>query len=190
MSIKSPVLSIYHHQLGVDLIDKISHNGLLGGPMAVKSKQKVEINKKVPDFKLPSSDGGEFKLSGYKGQKLVLFFYPKDSTPGCTVESQQFSKMISKFKKKNTVVFGVSRDSLKSHDNFICKYELKVPLLSDSEEVACKIFDVIKEKNMYGKKVMGIERSTFLIDEDGILVKEWRKVKADGHAEEVFRELD
>lgn len=148
---------------------------------------KVEIGKKVPAFKIPSSSGEEFSLVSRKGKKIVLYFYPKDSTPGCTTESIEFNELLAQFKKQNTEVVGVSRDSLKSHDKFICKYNFKFELLSDEEEELCKLFDVIKEKNMYGKKVMGIERSTFVIDEDGKLVGEFRKIKAEGHAAEMLK---
>jgi peroxiredoxin Q/BCP len=143
----------------------------------------------VPDFSIPSTSGEDFSLKDLKGKKVVLYFYPKDSTPGCTTEGLEFSKLIKDFRKNNTEVFGISRDSLKAHGNFKTKQDFKFDLLSDDEEVACEIFDVIKEKNMYGKKVMGIERSTFLIGENGKLLHEWRKVKAQGHAEEVLKTL-
>ena len=125
-------------------------------------------------------------LSELKGKKVVLYFYPKDNTPGCTTEGIEFNELLSQFKKANTIVFGISRDSLKSHDKFITKYDFKLELLSDEKEELCKLFDVIKEKNMYGKKVMGIERSTFVIDENQKLVGEFRKVKAAGHAVEIL----
>lgn len=147
----------------------------------------VEIGKKVPNFKIPSSAGEGFSLSGKKGKKIVLYFYPKDSTPGCTTEGIEFNERLSQFKKLNTEVYGISRDSLKAHDKFICKYDFKFELLSDEDEEVCKLFDVIKEKNMYGKKVLGIERSTFVIDEDQKLVGEFRKIKAQGHAEEILK---
>lgn len=147
---------------------------------------KLEIGKKVPNFKVPSSNGEEFELSSLKGQKVVLYFYPKDNTPGCTIQSNEFNGLLAQFKKQNAVVLGVSRDSLKSHDKFIDKFKFKFDLLSDEDEVVCKIFDVIKEKNMYGKKVMGIERSAFVIDENQKLVGEFRKVKAEGNAQEVL----
>lgn len=150
---------------------------------------KVSLGKKVPDFKIASSAGEEFRLSDKKGKKVVLYFYPKDSTPGCTTEGIEFNEMLAQFKKQNAEVYGISRDSLKSHDKFICKYDFKFPLLSDEDETVCKIFDVIKEKNMYGKKVMGIERSTFIIDEDQKLVGEFRKIKAEGHAAEMLKFL-
>lgn len=148
---------------------------------------KVEMGKKVPNFKLPSSNGEEFSLSSKKGKKIVVYFYPKDSTAGCTTEGIEFNDLLAQFKKLNTEVYGISRDSLKSHDKFICKYDFKFELLSDEEEEVCKLFDVIKEKNMYGKKVMGIERSTFVIGEDQKLVGEFRKIKAQGHAAEILK---
>lgn len=124
-----------------------------------------------------------------KGKTVVLYFYPKDNTPGCTLESHEFDKLLPAFKKQNALVFGVSRDSLGSHDKFITKCGFRFPLLSDAEELACGIFDVIKEKNMYGRKVMGIERSTFVIDAQGRLAHEFRKVKAEGHAAEVLKTI-
>lgn len=148
---------------------------------------KTEINKKVPNFKLPSSGGEEFNLSEHKGKKIVLYFYPKDSTPGCTIEGNEFNELLKQFKKENTEIFGVSRDSLKSHDKFICKYDFKFELLSDEDEAVCKLFNVIKEKIMYGKKVLGIERSTFVLDESQKLIAEFRKVKAEGHASEILK---
>ena len=147
---------------------------------------KVKIGKKVPDFKLPATGDQEIRLSDLKGQKVVLYFYPKDNTPGCTTEGQGFRDNIRKFRNQNAVILGVSRDSMNSHEKFKEKQCFPFELLSDSDEKLCKMFDVIKEKNMYGKKVMGIERSTFLIDEDGVLRQEWRKVKVDGHVEEVL----
>ena len=150
---------------------------------------KVQVGKKVPAFTIPSSNGEDFKLSDKKGKKIVLYFYPKDSTPGCTTESIEFNELLSQFKKQNAEVVGVSRDSLKSHDKFICKYDFKFELLSDEEEELCQLFDVIKEKNMYGKKVMGIERSTFIIDEDQKLLAEFRKIKPEGHAAEMLKYL-
>lgn len=147
---------------------------------------KVQMGKKVPNFKIESSNGETFNLSDYKGKKVLLYFYPKDNTPGCTTEGIEFNELLPKFKKLNTEIFGISRDSLKSHDKFICKYDFKFHLLSDEEEEVCKLFDVIKEKNMYGKMVMGIERSTFIIDEEGKLVGEFRKIKAAGHAVEML----
>jgi len=147
---------------------------------------KVITGKKVPDFTLPATGEKTLTLSEFKGSRVVLYFYPKDSTPGCTTESQGFRDDYLKFRRRNTVILGVSRDSLRSHENFRAKHGFQFDLISDSEEQLCKLFDVIKEKNMYGRKVLGIERSTFLIDEEGILVREWRKVKVKGHVEEVL----
>ncbi len=147
---------------------------------------KIKTGKKVPDFELPATGEKSVRLSDLKGKKVVLYFYPKDSTPGCTVEGQNFRDNIKKFKAINTVILGVSRDTVTSHEKFKKNECFPFDLLSDTDEKLCKLFDVIKEKNMYGKKVMGIERSTFLIDEEGILRQEWRKVKIEGHAEEVL----
>ena len=147
---------------------------------------KVVVGKKVPDFSLPATGDKTFKLSDYKGEKVVLYFYPKDATPGCTTEGQDFRDNHRKFRARKTRIFGISRDSLTSHERFREKQGFPFDLLSDEDEKACKLFDVIKEKNMYGKKVMGIERSTFLIDEEGVLRQEWRKVKVKGHVDEVL----
>lgn len=144
------------------------------------------LNQVVPEFKLPSTDGKIFKLSDYLGKTVVIYFYPKDSTPGCTTQGQQFRDAHSEFQAANTKIFGISRDSLKSHENFKAKFSFPFDLLSDADEIACGIFNVMKMKNMYGKQVRGIERSTFVINAKGILVKEWRGVKADGHANEVL----
>lgn len=146
----------------------------------------VKIGKKVPNFELPATGDQTLKLGDFKSKNLVIYFYPKDSTSGCTTEGQNFRDNYSKFKRANTVVLGVSRDSIKSHENFKTKQEFPFDLLSDKEETLCTLFDVIKEKNMYGKKVMGIERSTFLLDEKGVLRQEWRKVKVAGHVDEVL----
>lgn len=147
---------------------------------------KVSIGKKVPAFSRPATGDQTIKLSGLKGKKIVLYFYPKDSTPGCTLEGQNFRDNIRKFSSRNTTILGVSRDKLASHEKFKEKQKFPFDLLSDEDETLCNIFDVIKEKNMYGKKVMGIERSTFLIDEKGVLRNEWRKVKVKDHVEEVL----
>ena len=147
---------------------------------------KVSIGKKVSNFKIPATGDKEISLSDLKGKNLVIYFYPKDSTPGCTREGQDFRDNIRKFRARNTVVLGVSRDSVKSHENFKEKQKFPFDLLSDKDEKLCAQFDVIKEKNMYGKKVMGIERSTFLINDKGVLKQEWRKVKVDGHVDEVL----
>lgn len=149
----------------------------------------IELGKKVPNFKVLSSSGETFELAKKKGTKIVLYFYPKDSTPGCTTESIEFSELKAHFKRQNAEILGISRDSLKSHDKFICKYDLKFDLLSDEDEEVCNLFGVIKEKNMYGKKVLGIERSTFVIDENQKLVGEFRKVKAAGHAAQILQFL-
>jgi peroxiredoxin Q/BCP len=146
----------------------------------------VKIGKKVANFSLPATGDKTLSLKDFKGSKLVIYFYPKDSTPGCTLEGQDFRDRHASFRKANTVILGVSRDSLKSHENFCAKQKFPFDLLSDSEEVLCKQFDVIREKNMYGRKVMGIERSTFLIDGEGILREEWRKVRVKGHVDEVL----
>jgi peroxiredoxin Q/BCP len=140
----------------------------------------------ISDLKLPMNGGKEFNLKDLNGKKVVLYFYPKDMTPGCTIEGHDFSKLKADFAKHNTLVFGISRDSVASHEKFIAKEGYSVDLLSDEKESACKLFDVIKEKNMYGKKVMGIERSTFVLNEQGVVVGEWRKVKVEGHAKEVL----
>lgn len=144
------------------------------------------LNQSVPDFEIPSTDGSNFQLSKMAGKKLVIYFYPKDSTPGCTTEGQQFRDLYLEFQAAGAEVLGVSRDSLKSHDNFKAKQSFPFHLLSDSEELACSIFGTIKLKNMYGKQVRGIERSTFVIDANGVLRKEWRGVKVNGHAQEVL----
>jgi peroxiredoxin Q/BCP len=153
----------------------------------------VQLNKKVPAFKAEATGGQTFKLADAKGSNLVIYFYPKDSTPGCTLEGQDFRDSYNSFKRNNTLVVGVSRDSVASHEKFKAKQGFPFELLSDPDESLCDLFDVIKEKNLYGKKVMGIERSTFLIDAGGKLRREWRKVKVDGHVAEVLeavRELN
>lgn len=150
---------------------------------------KVEINKLAPDFSLPGTSDLDFSLKNYLGKNVVLYFYPRDSTPGCTNEGIDFSNLYKNFQEKNVEIFGISRDSLNSHEKFKNKYNFPFELLSDSEEVACNLFDVIKMKNMYGKQVQGIERSTFLIDTKGILINEWRGLKVPGHAEEVLNSI-
>jgi thioredoxin-dependent peroxiredoxin len=144
------------------------------------------VGKKVPAFSAPSSNGTTLKSSALKGSNVVLYFYPKDATPGCTLEGQDFRDQHAAFRRLNTVILGVSRDSLASHEKFRTRQCFPFDLLSDEDETLCRLFDVIKEKNMYGKRVMGIERSTFLIDADGVLRREWRKVKVDGHVKEVL----
>lgn len=150
---------------------------------------KVEVNKSVTNFSLPGTGGTEFSLSNFLGKTVVLYFYPRDSTPGCTNEGIDFTNLYGDFQKKNVEIFGISRDSINSHEKFKKKYSFPFELLSDSEEVACALFDVIKMKNMYGKQVQGIERSTFLIDPEGILIKEWRGLKVPGHADEVLSSI-
>lgn len=140
----------------------------------------------VADFSLPATGGETFTLSGARGKQLVIYFYPKDNTPGCTTQAQQFRDLYAKFQKANCEIVGISRDSLKSHENFKAKFTLPFALLSDADEVACTLFSVIKMKNMYGKLVRGIERSTFVFDKVGVLRHEWRGLKANGHAQEVL----
>jgi thioredoxin-dependent peroxiredoxin len=142
---------------------------------------------KVADFTLPATGGGSFTLSDHAGSPVVLYFYPKDNTPGCTTETAAFRDLHARFAKAGAVIAGISRDSLKSHENFAAKLELPFRLLADADEVVCRQFDVIKMKNMYGKQVRGIERSTFVVAADGTLAREWRGVKVPGHAEEVLR---
>lgn len=142
--------------------------------------------KSVPSLKLPATGDKTIDLKSLRGKNVVLYFYPKDSTPGCTTEGKDFAANYDKFKRLKTEVLGISRDSIASHEKFRAKFNFPFDLLSDAEEQACALFDVIKEKNMYGRKVMGIERSTFLIDATGKLRREWRKVKVDGHVDEVL----
>ena len=147
------------------------------------------IGKKVPDFTLPATGGETVRLAALRGAPVVLYFYPKDDTPGCTLEGQDFRDQARAFRALHATVLGVSRDTLASHEKFKAKYELPFALLSDSEEELCQLFGVIKDKNMYGRKVRGIERSTFLIDADGVLRREWRGVKVKGHVAEVLESL-
>ena len=144
------------------------------------------LGKAVKDFSLPSTGGGTFRLSEQRGKKLALYFYPKDNTPGCTVEGADFRDHYAAFRKAGAEVVGVSRDSLQSHEGFKAKMKFPFELLSDADEELCAQFGVIKMKNMYGKKVRGIERSTFVLDRDGVLAREWRGVKVSGHVEEVL----
>ena len=140
----------------------------------------------APDFTLPVTGGDTVTLSDLRGSAVVLFFYPRDDTSGCTKESIAFSGLKSEFDAAGVKVFGISKDSMASHDKFVARHDLTVPLLSDENGSACEDFGVWKEKSMYGKKFMGIERSTFLIDANGTIAREWRKVKVPGHAEEVL----
>ncbi|HMX16681.1 MAG TPA: peroxiredoxin [Rhodocyclaceae bacterium] len=143
------------------------------------------VGLEVPDFSLPAT-GGDFRLSALRGKAVVIYFYPKDNTPGCTTEAGQFRDLDGEFAAAGAAVFGVSRDSLKSHEGFKAKLRLPFELIADPDELACNLFGVMKMKKMYGKEVRGVERSTFLIDRHGILRNEWRAVKADGHAAEVL----
>ena len=149
----------------------------------------VKINTKIKKFKVSATNELEIDSSCLIGKSYVIYFYPKDNTPGCTQEGEDFRDLYKEFKKLKTEIYGVSRDSLKSHEGFKEKYKYPFELISDTEEKLCNLFDVIKEKNMYGKKYMGIERSTFLIDKEGKLSAEWRKVKVKGHAAEVLEEV-
>ena len=146
----------------------------------------VELDKPVADFQAPATSGQQVQLSALKGQQVVLYFYPKDSTPGCTTEGQGFRDKIEAFAKANTQIFGVSRDGLKSHENFKAKQCFPFELISDKDETLCQLFDVIKLKKLYGKEYMGVDRSTFLIDAKGVLRREWRGVKVPGHVDEVL----
>ncbi len=150
----------------------------------------IVIGDNAPDITLAATGAQEISLLQFKGKNVVLYFYPKDSTPGCTTEGQNFRDHHDRFTELNTVVLGVSRDGVKSHENFKGRQLFPFELLSDKEEALCHAFDVIKEKNMYGRKVLGIERSTFLFDKHGKLVKEWRKVKVNGHVEEVLEAVE
>lgn len=143
------------------------------------------IDLAVPEFSAAATGGG-FTLSAQRGRPLVIYFYPKDNTPGCTTEAMQFRDLHAEFTLAGARIVGVSRDSLKSHEGFKAKLGLPFELISDGDETVCRLFDVIKAKNMYGKQVQGIERSTFLVDAAGVLRREWRKVKAEGHAAEVL----
>ncbi|MFA7095394.1 MAG: peroxiredoxin [Gammaproteobacteria bacterium] len=147
---------------------------------------KVSVGQPVPDFALPATGEKTIRLSDLRGKKIVLYFYPKDSTPGCTQEGKDFRDAYAQFQRHGAEVLGISRDSVKSHESFKAKQGFPFDLLSDSDETVCRLFDVIREKNMYGRKVMGVERSTFLIDAAGVLRREWRKVKVGGHAMEVL----
>ena len=144
------------------------------------------LDKPAPDFELPATGGKSFRLSRAKGAPLVLYFYPKDNTPGCTTEGQKFRDLYPEFQKGACAVYGISRDSMKSHENFKSKMGFPFELLSDADEALCSQFGVIKMKNMYGKQVRGIERSTFAIDARGLVRREWRGVKVPGHVEEVL----
>lgn len=152
--------------------------------------ESIAIGKPAPLFALPATSGGIVELSALRGKHVVLYFYPKDDTPGCTQEGKDFSCLVDQFKKQNAVILGVSRDTAAQHEKFKAKYTFDFELLSDSDGKVCQLYDVIKSKNMYGKQVQGIERSTFLIDRDGLVQKIWRKVKVEGHAEEVLAVIE
>jgi peroxiredoxin Q/BCP len=147
---------------------------------------KIKPGSKVPDFSLPMNGGGTWSLKDAAGKKLVIYFYPRDMTSGCTRESQDFRDLAKEFRKAATQIVGVSRDSVASHDKFAAKESLPFPLLADVDEKLCKLFDVIQEKSLYGRKYLGVERSTFLLDGSARLMQEWRKVKVPGHAEAVL----
>jgi peroxiredoxin Q/BCP len=147
---------------------------------------KVAPGAVVPDFSLPATGGGSFRLKDAAGRALVIYFYPKDMTSGCTRESQDFRDLHAAFRKANVGIVGISRDSIASHEKFKAKERLPFTLLADADEKVCRLFDVIREKSLYGRKYLGIERSTFLLDTKGVLRREWRKVKVPGHAEEVL----
>jgi len=146
----------------------------------------VELNKPVPDFEAPATGDQTVRLADLRGENVVIYFYPKDNTPGCTTEGQDFRDQMKAFAELDTEIFGVSRDGLKAHENFRAKFEFPFHLISDKDETLCKLFDVIKLKKLYGKEYMGIDRSTFLIDQEGVLRKEWRGVKVPGHVDEVL----
>ncbi|MDQ0650159.1 peroxiredoxin [Pseudomonas cedrina] len=146
----------------------------------------VVIDTPVADFEAQATSGQTFNLAALKGKQVVIYFYPKDSTPGCTTQGQGFRDQHEAFKAANTEVFGVSRDSLKSHENFKGKQAFPFELISDKDEAVCQLFDVIKLKKLYGKEYLGVDRSTFLIDKDGVLRQEWRGVKVPGHVEAVL----
>lgn len=146
----------------------------------------VEINQPVADFTAPATNNKDVQLAALKGYKVVIYFYPKDNTPGCTAEGQDFRDQYESFKEAKTCVLGVSRDSLESHERFKAQFEFPFPLIADESEELCRQFDVIKVKNMYGREILGLERSTFLIDEEGVLRQAWRAVRVDGHVSEVL----
>lgn len=148
--------------------------------------QRVRVDEPVADFTAPATGGLQWRLHDARGRKLVLYFYPRDNTPGCTLEGQQFSALAPQFAAAAVTVLGISRDSIASHEKFRQQMGFPFDLLSDTAEAICRQFDVIREKNMYGRKVLGIERSTFLLDAAGVLKREWRGVKVEGHAQEVL----
>ena len=150
----------------------------------------VSVGKRVENFNLPATGDQNLSLSDFKGRSLIIYFYPKDNTPGCTREGQDFRDLYPRFTEAGADILGVSRDSVKTHDNYRNKHGFPFQLLSDKEELLCRQFDVIKEKKLYGRTYMGIERSTFLLDADGVLRQEWRKVRVPGHVEAVLETLE
>tara|TARA_R110002072_G_scaffold4280_1_gene30197 strand:+ start:5767 stop:6252 length:486 start_codon:yes stop_codon:yes gene_type:complete len=146
----------------------------------------VKLNETIPNFNARATSETDLDADSLKGHKTVIYFYPKDNTPGCTTEGQEFRDAIGEFRTANAVIYGVSRDSMRIHENFKAKHEFPFELISDPDEAFCKLFDVIKLKKLYGKEYLGIDRSTFLIDENGVLIKEWRGVKVKGHVSEVL----
>lgn len=146
----------------------------------------IKLNDDLPNVEVELTTQGSMQLNSLKGQNVVLYFYPKDSTPGCTTEGQNFRDNHSKFKKLNTVILGISRENIKSHDRFREKQSFPFELIADTNETLCQLFDVLKQKSMFGKKYIGIERSTFLFNSDGKLMQEWRKLKVTGHVAEVL----
>ncbi|MFS2160901.1 peroxiredoxin [Pseudomonas sp. Pseusp122] len=150
----------------------------------------VAVDQPVVNFEAPATGGQTVSLSALKGQQVVIYFYPKDSTPGCTTEGQGFRDHYAQFQAANTLIYGVSRDGIKSHENFKAKQEFPFELISDKDEAVCQLFDVIKLKKLYGKEYMGVDRSTFLIDKDGVLRHEWRGVKVPGHVAEVLAKAE
>jgi len=149
----------------------------------------INVGKRVKNFTLPATGNQDISLNDFKGRSLIIYFYPKDNTPGCTREGQDFRDLYPRFVDAGADILGVSRDSVRTHENFKKKHDFPFELLSDGEEILCKLFDVIHEKKLYGRTYMGIERSTFLIDPDGVLQQEWRKVRVPGHAQDVLDSL-
>jgi thioredoxin-dependent peroxiredoxin len=150
------------------------------------ARPTATIGRAVADFSLPATGGALWRLKDARGHKLVLYFYPRDNTPGCTLEGQQFAALAPRFERAGVIIVGISRDSLAAHEKFRAQMQFPFALLSDADGLVCRQFDVIREKNMYGRKVMGIERSSFLLDSGGVLRHEWRKLKVDGHALQVL----
>jgi peroxiredoxin Q/BCP len=155
-------------------------------PINQRQEGKPMLDTKIPDFTLPATGGQQFSLAAQAGKVVIIYFYPKDSTPGCTTEAQQFRDLYDRFVAVDAVILGISRDSVKSHENFKAKQALPFELGADADETVCNLFAVMKMKNMYGKQVRGIERSTFVIDRKGVLRREWRGVKVPDHAREVL----